>query len=420
MDMTTESVVCGYCLEKDEQLIDPRSLPCHHVHCYPCLVGDFEANRIVRCGTCKAVFDVTLARLPSAENRNNDILVCDMCVDNKTEGELAASYCTTCSKKMCAKHLELHHQLFTLHRDVLDIKDYQLKAQVLVERYCDMHPDKPITIGCSTCFQVLCLTCLDCTKECADGVNHTPVTLEKLVKLLKDRRDKVKVEALAKEGELATLLKRSTKVLTDYEKKTLKLVDQLHKSRDKELSELRRRYDELERELIDNRRTSKEQLVEFIERDIGVRMTEINTLLLLQDAKFKDSHQVDIVNSFTDAYPEIRRLFDEALPSLTLTNQKTLLSQAKMQELEVQMVDDAAITVHLLSPPTSLELKKEIPVGFSCHAVTHSKKFTNAGGDGPNLYRIHESANSVTLLTSLEGKRIDDLCVYNDRLCNWR
>ncbi|XP_067931190.1 transcription intermediary factor 1-beta-like [Watersipora subatra] len=396
--MASESVVCGYCLVKNEQLVDPRSLPCHHVHCYPCLVGDFEANRIVRCGTCKAVSDVTLARLPPVMKREDNLQICDTCSDNKTE-ELAVSYCTDCSKKMCSKHLESHHQIYPLHKDLLDIKDCQKKAKGMVERYCATHQDKAITMGCLTCFQVLCPTCLDCTKECAYGFAHSPVTLKKLVKLLKDKRDEIKVKAWAKEGELATLLKRSTKVLTDYEEKTKELVDQLYKSRDKQLPELRRKYDELERELVDNRRTSKEQLVEFIERDIGVKITEMNTLLLLLDAKFKESHQVDLIKSFTETYNEIRRFIDEDLPSLTLTNQKSLGAQDTTEELELKIVDGAAISVFLLSPPTSLKLKKEVPVSSAYYTVAHTNEFTYAAGDGPTLYRIDESANSVTLLT---------------------
>ncbi|XP_067930994.1 E3 ubiquitin-protein ligase TRIM56-like [Watersipora subatra] len=325
--MASESVVCGFCMEKDEQLVDPRSLPCHHVHCYPCLVGDFEANRIIRCGTCKAVFDVTLARLPSATKREENIQVCDTCVENKTEEEPAVSYCTSCNRKMCTKHLELHGQFYPVHKDVLDIKEYQNKAKVLIEHICATHQNKPITMGCSTCCQLLCVTCMDGTKGCIDGSAHATVNLETLVNLLKDKRDKVTAEAWIKDGELSTLLKRSIGILSDYESKTKELVDQLHRTRDKQLSELRRMYDELERELVDNKRTSKKQLVEFIERDIGVRMTEMNTLLLLQDAKFKESHQVDIANSFTATYNEIRRFIDEDLPSLKLTNQKTISAQ---------------------------------------------------------------------------------------------
>ena len=44
---------CGYCLQNNDQLVDPRTLPCSHVCCYPCLVGEFETNRIVRCGRCR-------------------------------------------------------------------------------------------------------------------------------------------------------------------------------------------------------------------------------------------------------------------------------------------------------------------------------------------------------------------------------
>ncbi|XP_067929312.1 uncharacterized protein [Watersipora subatra] len=413
--MASESAVCGYCLEKDEQLVDPRSLPCHHVHCYPCLVGDFEANRIVRCGTCKAVFDVTLARLPPATKGVDNLHVCDTCLDNKTD-EPAVSYCTTCSRKMCTKHLELHGQFFPLHRDVLDIKEYQNKAKMLKEQCCATHPDEPIVRGCSTCFGVLCVTCLECANGCIDGSSHSTIKLEKLLNLLKNKKDKVKAETWVKDGELSSLLKRSIRILSCYEKKTSELVDQLHNSRDTQLLELRRMYDELERELVDNRRTSKEQLVEFIEKDIGVRMTEMNTLLLLQDAKFKESHQVDIINSFTATYNEIRRFIDEDLPSLTLTNQKSLSVQANVQKPEVQMVDDSDIYVQLIRPPTSLKLMKAVPVNEPFYTVTRSDTFTYAGGSGPTIYRIDETDNSVTSLSSLEGEFIDGLCLYNERL----
>ncbi|XP_067930359.1 uncharacterized protein [Watersipora subatra] len=176
-------------------------------------------------------------------------------------------------------------------------------------------------------------------------------------------------------------------------------------------------YDELERELVDNRKTSKEQLVEFIERDIGVRMTEMSTLLLLQDAKFKESHQVDIVNSFAVTYNEIRRFIDEDLPSLTLTNQKTLFAQVKVQEPELQIIDDAAISTYILTPPTLLKFKKIVPVSSEYFTVAHRDQLTYfAGGYGSTLYRIDESANPVTSLSTLEGENINGLCLYNEKL----
>ncbi|XP_067931290.1 uncharacterized protein [Watersipora subatra] len=257
---------------------------------------------------------------------------------------------------------------------------------------------------------------MDGTIGCTDGTAHATINLQTLVNLLKGKRDKVRSEAWVKDGELSSLLKRSTRILSDYEKETKRLVDQLHRTRDKQISKLHRKYNELERELIDNRRTSKEQLVEFIEKDIGVRMTEMNTLLLLQDAKFKESHEVDIVNSFTETYNEIRRFIDEDLPSLTLTNQKTLSAQTIVQELDLQMTDAPAISVHVLPPPTSLSLKKMVHVKSFYMTVAHSDKFTYAGGSGPILYRIEESTNTVIPFLSLKGTCIDGLCLYNDRL----
>ncbi|XP_067929316.1 uncharacterized protein [Watersipora subatra] len=80
------------------------------------------------------------------------------------------------------------------------------------------------------------------------------------------------------------------------------------------------------------------------------------------------------------------------------------------------MVDDSAASVQLIMPPTSLKLMKEVPAEELFYTVAHSDEFTYAGGVESTLYRIDESDNSVTLLSSLEGEYIEGLCLYNERL----
>jgi len=43
---------CGFCLQVDDDLVDPKQLPCSHVHCGPCLKGAFNQSKIMRCPQC--------------------------------------------------------------------------------------------------------------------------------------------------------------------------------------------------------------------------------------------------------------------------------------------------------------------------------------------------------------------------------
>ncbi|XP_067930742.1 uncharacterized protein [Watersipora subatra] len=413
-----EPIECGFCMEQNDQLIDPRSLPCKHTHCYPCLVRDFETRRIVKCGTCREVFDVTLARLPGTAGQKER--VCDSCVEKEVNEEVAVSYCSSCNRKMCRKHLEFHEEFFPLHRDVPKIEEY---------RSCSRHEDLPITTGCSTCCRALCTTCIVDKNGCDNDTAHSQVSLEELVKLLKVKRDKAKAEAQIREGELSALLKYSTKVHSDYEKKTEELIKQLHSTRDKQLAELRNKYDDLEKDLLENRRRSKEQLVKFMEREVGVRMTEINTLLLMQNTRFKDAQPVkfffepfnqiavDLAERYATTANDIQRFIDEDLPSFKLTNQKALSTQAEAREIELKMVDAVDIPVCQLFPPTSLMFNNVVDNVVECHSVCHSDGVTYVGGKEKNVYKINDYDSSVSSLPSIEGVlAINGLCVYEEKL----
>ncbi|XP_067929521.1 uncharacterized protein [Watersipora subatra] len=410
-------IECGYCMMEGGQVIDPRTLPCQHIHCYPCLVGGFDTNRIVRCGKCKDVFDVTLARLPSAIRRQDDLHNCDVCVKKGETNELAVTYCCDCKKKICTKHVETHEEFYPDHIELLKIEEYQQKSRMYDVRKCTKHEDKPIVMGCSSCYKVICVDCMDGTKDCDEGLIHQPMSLKELIKLLKVKKDEVKVEAQVKDGELSVLLKDATKVLSEYERKTEKLIKQLHSTRDEQLSELHRKYDDLERELLENRRKSKEKLVEFMEREVGLRMTEINTLLLIQDARFRDAHQVDLAEGYAATANELKRFISEDLPSFILTNQKALSTLVEAREIELKMIDAAAIPVSQLLPPTSLKFKNVVDNVGQCYTVCHYEGFTYVGGTGSTVYKINESDSSVTYFSLIEEvKWINGLCLYNNRL----
>ena len=51
--VATTEVECGYCWDKGEDLINPRILPCSHVHCLRCLNAHFESDGVIRCPLCR-------------------------------------------------------------------------------------------------------------------------------------------------------------------------------------------------------------------------------------------------------------------------------------------------------------------------------------------------------------------------------
>ena len=51
--VATTEAECGYCWDKGEYLINPRILPCSHVHCLRCLNEHFESDGVIRCPLCR-------------------------------------------------------------------------------------------------------------------------------------------------------------------------------------------------------------------------------------------------------------------------------------------------------------------------------------------------------------------------------
>ena len=54
---------CGYCLRRNENLEESRTLPCGHIHCLTCLSGALEVHGVIECADCKWV----------------DLYICDWC-----------------------------------------------------------------------------------------------------------------------------------------------------------------------------------------------------------------------------------------------------------------------------------------------------------------------------------------------------
>jgi len=65
-------IECGFCVGRLEDLEDPKSLPCGHIHCLRCLTGSFEVSRIVRCPFCRYAYIV----LPTLNHTASCTIIC--------------------------------------------------------------------------------------------------------------------------------------------------------------------------------------------------------------------------------------------------------------------------------------------------------------------------------------------------------
>ena len=52
-----DEVACSFCMEIGRYLTSPRTLPCGHFFCEPCLQSNLESNKIIECPQCRYVIN---------------------------------------------------------------------------------------------------------------------------------------------------------------------------------------------------------------------------------------------------------------------------------------------------------------------------------------------------------------------------
>ena len=60
---------------------------------------------------------------------------------------------------------------FVIHPDhkVVEIALFKRSIKLLEKRYCPLHKEQELTIGCPRCYKTFCIKCLPESKQCEAG-----------------------------------------------------------------------------------------------------------------------------------------------------------------------------------------------------------------------------------------------------------
>ncbi|XP_022780059.1 E3 ubiquitin-protein ligase TRIM71-like [Stylophora pistillata] len=232
---------CPLCLETVK---DPRTLPCLHSFCLPCL--DKHANyarrqlqTAIKCPVCQASFQIpeedTFGSLPASFHLNRlvDLLAlrdgstesqkCGSCEENNT----ATHYCFGCLSFLCATCFEAHQRIKATrgHRNISvenlqadDVEELIHRPVMCSEQY---HQDQPLEYYCKDCNVCTCIKC-----SVVSHNRHTMVDMQKAADEQKMQIDealkKMKAEVVFFENEIeeqtALIDKNKTQISVAREK----------------------------------------------------------------------------------------------------------------------------------------------------------------------------------------------------------
>ena len=225
-----EQLTCPICLEF---FFMPKTLPCLHSFCHPCLDGlplDHQGDKdYISCPTCRQIvllpFNGT-AGLPVAFQINNLADVhnlmrkmskhiqptCDNCTTSK-----AKSYCKECDMILCQDCINSHknfaldaleHKITNLDKVVISVSQlFPLKQEIK----CSTHHE-PLKIYCESCDELICH---DCTVRLHRDHDYKlvsdcyPEHCQKLESALKSLSDKV----IGINNAVTTLMDRENEIL---------------------------------------------------------------------------------------------------------------------------------------------------------------------------------------------------------------
>ncbi|XP_067945001.1 uncharacterized protein [Watersipora subatra] len=256
-------VECEYCCQKSDAIINPKVLPCNHIHGITCLSTYYESKHLLQCGHsgCGQVFEMPPDKLPSYDLKTDKTL-CDACLKKNTQRKKAVSYCIYCCKKFCSAHLEYHDETLEEHHKIT-ILEYLTQQQKAKVSTCPKHKYLQFVSGCQVCYVLSCLKCVPDLPACDTGSSHLLVPLEDLASTL--LTGTISAESSAKDNQFEALFKRISKLQAEYDSQTEEMLKLIHRKRDDQINSLKEQYDELEKKVVENRQRSKVEISDFLE-----------------------------------------------------------------------------------------------------------------------------------------------------------
>ena len=219
---------CPLCLETVK---DPKTLPCLHSFCLPCLdkhagYARRQLQTTIKCPVCLACFQIpegdTFGGLPTSFHLNRlvDLLalrdgsaeaqICSSCEENNT----ATCYCFVCQNFLCTACFEAHQRLKATrgHRNISvqnlqaqDVEELIRRPVMCSQQY---HDDQPLEYYCQDCNVCICHKC-----SVVSHNRHTMVDIQKAAEEQKmqiaEALKKVKAEVVIYEN----LLKQETELM---------------------------------------------------------------------------------------------------------------------------------------------------------------------------------------------------------------
>ncbi|XP_065124813.1 E3 ubiquitin/ISG15 ligase TRIM25-like isoform X2 [Paramisgurnus dabryanus] len=290
LSVSQDQFICSICLDL---LKDPVTIPCGHSYCMSCITKCWDQDDqrgVYSCPQCRQIFTTRPAlgkntmlaevveKLKKSKLHTNrsdlsyagpEDVECDVCTGRKYK---AIKSCLVCLESYCQTHFEQHEAFRTGKRHkVIDVTGR------LQEMICSQH-DRLFEVYCRTDQRCICLLCTMDEHKNHDNVSAAAERTEKQrllednqgklhqiiqqkEKELQDLREAVKIHTISaqttvKDTErIFTELIRSIKrrrseviqLIRDQEKTAVSGAEELLKKLKREIDDLRRRNDKMEK-----------------------------------------------------------------------------------------------------------------------------------------------------------------------------
>ncbi|XP_067944883.1 uncharacterized protein [Watersipora subatra] len=429
-------VECEFCCRKSDTIVNPKVLPCSHVHCMTCLTTYYESKHLLLCGNsgCGQVFEMPPDSLPSYD-LGTDKTLCDVCLKKSSLRQKAISYCTYCCKKFCPTHLESHDDTMDEHNKitVLEYLSQQQKAKV---SSCPNHKDQQYVLGCGVCYVLSCLKCVPDLPTC-DTDNLTSALLTGTISAKSSARDE----------QFEALFKQISKMVSDYDSQTENMLNMIHKKRDEqnshynisstsseeklaEINSLKEQYDEIEKKVLENRQKSKVQITDFLEDVVLDKWRSLRNHREMLETKIKHSPPDDIVRGFKAMKKQMDNFIVEELPKLEVGGQLQVRQTGEKREIELKIVSAGDIVVNSnqrsvvpqqpqlslsIPPPKSITLLKSIELPSKPVSVCQHEGVTYVGLDNDTVSKIDSNYKLHESFISTSG-RVESISHHENRL----